>query len=100
MNTNELKNVSVSSATMREEDLIPAFISAIRAIDDTIELQLSSKLDYIECEMAKEGYFESDDSQYDLDWLFDTLDSYAPDGFYWSHLGNGSDYGFWGSEEY
>jgi hypothetical protein len=97
MDKNELKNVSVSSATMRAEDLIPKFIAAIRSIEgESIESQLESKLLYIENESAKEGYYESENSQYDLDWLFDTLDALAPERFYFgSHPGNGSDYGFW-----
>lgn len=98
--SNNLENMSVSSATIRPKDLIPAFISAIRTIDTTIESQLSSSLDYIENEMSKEGYFKSEDSQYDLDWLFDVLDSYAPDDFYFgAHPGDGSNYGFWMCED-
>jgi len=100
MDKNELKNVSVSHATMRAEDLVPAFVSAVRAIEgESIESQLESKLAYIENESEKDGYYESEDSQYDLDWLFDTLDALAPDGCYFgSHLGDGSDYGFWECE--
>lgn len=97
----ELENMSVSSATMRAEDLIPTFIAAVRAVEgESIESQLESKLAYMESESAKDGYFESEDSQYDLDWLFDTLDALAPDGFYFgSHPGDGSDYGFWQCED-
>jgi hypothetical protein len=97
---NNLQNVSISHATMRPEDLIPCFISAIREIDTTIENQLSTKLDYIESEAEKDDYYESEDCQYDLEWLFDALDSYSPNGFYFgSHPGDGSDYGFWECEE-
>lgn len=98
--TTQLENTSVSQATMRPEDLIPSFINAIRTIDTSIEPQLSRKLDDMEVDMQEDGYFESDDCQYDLDWLSDVLDSYAPDGFYFgAHPGDGSDYGFWQYEE-
>lgn len=98
--TTQLENTSVSHATMRGEDLIPAFIAAIRAIDTTIEPQLAGKLTDIESDMQADGYFETDDSVYDLDWLFDKLNDMAPDGFYFgAHPGDGSDFGFWQCED-
>lgn len=98
--TIQLENTSVSHATMRTEDLIPAFIAAIRTIDTSIEPQLSGKLTDIESDMKVDGYFESDDSVYDLDWLFDKLNDMAPDGFYFgAHPGDGSDFGFWQCED-
>ena len=97
---NTLKNVSVSINTMRREDLIPAFVATLWAIDSTMENPLASQLRGIEADMEQAEYYESEDSQYDLEWLFDTLDMYAPDGYYFgAHPGDGSDYGFWAHEE-
>jgi len=97
---NTLKNVSVSINTMRREDLIPAFVATLWAIDSTMENPLASQLRDIEADMEQAEYYESEDSQYDLEWLFDTLDMYAPDGYYFgAHPGDGSDYGFWAHEE-
>ena len=101
MNIEDWKNVSLSEATMRPEDLIPAFILGIRQIKPEMESQLSSKLDMIEYDMKVAGYFETEECEYDLEWLFDTLNELAPEGCYFgSHPGDGSDYGFWEFEEY
>jgi len=49
----------------------------------------------------KEDYFRSDQCEYDLEWLFDALQEYASAYFYFgAHPGNGSDYGYWLSEEF
>jgi len=74
---------TVSHATMREEDLIPTFLYEI------------------EERMASDNYFESDDAPEDLNALFGALGEYAPEFFYFgAHPGDGSDYGYWLSEEW
>ena len=108
MDINELKNVSLSKATMRPEDLMPVFIYAIRQIDPDNKILMDS-MNKLEETMYKEDldgnilskeYYESEDCQYDLDYLFDTLDELSPKGYYFgSHHGDGSDYGFWKCEE-
>jgi hypothetical protein len=99
MNEDELKNVSLSEATMRPEDLIPCFIYAIRQIDPDNK-PLMDSMHELEVVIQDELYFESEDCQYDLDYLFDTLNELAPEGYYFgSHPGDGSDYGFWECEE-
>ena len=41
-------------------------------------------------------YYDSEESYYDLDYLFDTLNEIALPYFYFgSHPGDDSDYGFW-----
>ena len=100
MNRNDLKNVSLSHGTMRPEDLNPCFISAIQEIDpENKPLQDSMYLLAIALEI--DDYFETEDCQFDLDYLFDVLNSLAPDGYYFgSHPGDGSDYGFWKCEDF
>lgn len=95
----EIKNQSVSCATMRPEDLIPSFIDAVKVIDPD-NRPLMASMAQLESDMQKDGYFDSEDCQFDLDYLFDTLNMLAPDGFYFgSHPGDGSDYGFWECED-
>src|ERR1039458_1517376 len=51
--------------------------------------------------MEKDEYYASEDADYDLESLFDALEAYAPEGFYFgSHPGDGCDYGYWLSEDY
>jgi len=48
-----------------------------------------------------EGYYESDESEWDLDALTDALNEYAPDHFYFgSYPGDGADYGYWLSDSF
>lgn len=85
---------SVSHATMRNEDLIPAFTSELRWLGHR-----SKELTRIERAMGAPGYFETENAYNDLEWLFDALDSHAlPYMCFGAHPGNGSDYGFWISD--
>jgi len=86
-------NESVIHGTMRSQDLIPAFLEVIK---DTPE--------YLQMCQSMPSYIQDDN---DCEWwdnegqdltqeLFDTLDAYAPDGYYFgAHIGDGSDYGYW-----
>jgi hypothetical protein len=108
---------SICSATLRPEDLIPAFVEALDdckqelslslATDATAEQQQAtvrevSRLDdllaNIERKLNGPDYF-SDPAQewgWDLDELTNELESFAPPYCYFgSHEGDGADFGFW-----
>ena len=97
---------SIISGTMRKEDLIPEFVSALRSLGcKSLELKaIESRLadndalqdsDYSETA----DYYNSEESDWDLESLFDMLQAYAPDYIYFgAHPGDGSDYGFWVSD--
>ncbi|MFA5340329.1 MAG: hypothetical protein WC332_00990 [Clostridia bacterium] len=97
---------SISSGTMRNEDLIPDFVWELKSLAKSCKWNKAYKKEHlalcarIEKEMEKEGYFDSDDAVYDLNEdLFNALDQYAAPYFYFgSHPGDGADYGFWLSE--
>lgn len=85
---------SIISGTMRPEDLIPSFCESLRELGHR-----SKELTRIEKAQNKAGYYESEDSAHDLEYLFDMLNFHAMPYFYFgSHVGDGSDYGFWLSE--
>jgi hypothetical protein len=85
---------TVSEATMRPEDLIPAFCSELRYLGHR-----DKELSRIEKDSQREGYYDTEDAGYDLEFLFDVLDEHAlPYMYFGAHPGNGSDYGFWVSE--
>jgi len=91
---------SVSTATMRPEDLIPEFISEVRRQRRPVKGHRAAALD-IERRSRKAGYFRTEDADHDLDQLFDMLDAYAPPYFYFgSHPGDGADYGYWLSDSF
>ena len=85
---------SISHGTMREEDLIPCFVSALRGLGHR-----SKELSRIERELKTKDYYFYDNAIYDLEDLFNMLQEHAPDYVYFgSHPGDGSDYGFWVSD--
>jgi hypothetical protein len=114
---------SISSGTLRNEDLIPAFISALEDVwndlatsapegfDATEEAKAQSTritnlLADVERRMigedgeTSEDYFESEDSQWDLESLQSMLEEFAPPFCYFgAHEGDGADFGFWLSHD-
>lgn len=85
---------SVSTATMRNEDLIPSFCEELRYLGHR-----SKVLTGIEREVNKvntDKYYESEESSFDLESLFDMLNAHSlPYMYFGSHPGDGADYGFW-----
>lgn len=91
---------SISSGTMREEDLIPAFLSELQSQKPCKQAH-KKLIREIEARMESENYYESEDedSTFDLEALFDALNEYAPPYFYFgAHPGDGADYGYWLTE--
>lgn len=100
---------TVSHATMRNEDLIPRFM------DELIKLghhsngeayrtmrSIAGRIKKAVNDWEKHGkYWQSEDASHDLEWLFDALNEHAKDYFFFgAHPGDGSDYGFWLSEDF
>ena len=102
---------SVSSGTMRPEDLIPSFLwelkrqRPLKREHGKLCTAIRRRIDYD----AKHGigYWSTDapgeasgiHAQDDLASLYDALDAYSPPYFYFgAHPGDGSDYGWWLSE--
>jgi len=89
---------SVSSGTMREEDLIPAFETVLDAAGVPYE-----RPEAVNRLLAGEAL--GDDDWAAVGWylneeLLDALNDVAPEGCYFgSHPGDGADYGFWSMDE-
>lgn len=111
---------SVSSGTMRTEDLISAFMDALDVIREEISLPgpttetteetearkaEAQKIDFLlggiedmmtVAEDEGRDYYETEGSEFDLEELIETLNYYAPLYCYFgAHEGDGADYGFW-----
>ena len=95
---------SVISGTMRDEDLIPAFVDVILDIDPNNELALEvqERFDNVDADDADAPSFVyfGIESQQDVEWLFDELNELCdiPYAYFGAHPGDGADYGFWISE--
>lgn len=87
-------NTSVSHGTMRRQDLIPSFIDIIQDTPEYVQLMHAIPCHASENEKAE--WWDSEDAIHLLESLFDTLNDYAPEGYYFgAHPGDESDYGFW-----
>jgi hypothetical protein len=104
-----MRTGTVIHATLREEDLIPAFLKvALECIRDKSgppeltkrRVDIRVKLKYIERSLKGKNYFNTETSGADIEDLFNILDELAPKGCYFgAHVGDGSDFGFWPVEK-
>ena len=96
---------TVIHGTLRACDLVTAFLDVIKDTPEYLQIMMSNAeyLSVITDPTADEtdARWESEDMTYFLnEELFDVLDSYAPDGYYFgSNIGDGSDFGYWKCEE-
>lgn len=99
-----LKNQSISEATHRYQDLVPAFLDILDNLDPDAVFQF--KRNYPELEKA----LENDDHEFwsgsneEANWLieelFEELNIQAPENFcFGAHPGDGACYGFWGCQD-
>lgn len=94
---------TISHGTMRHEDLVPAFLPVVKEL---VKWRRPDGADMIQTARAvREGIrkiealtlpLSDDDAEWVMEWLFDTLDYLAPEGWHFgAHEGDGADYGFW-----
>ncbi len=89
---------SVISATLRDQDLIPAFegVLDIAGVDYDRPASVDNLLlgeSLTDAEMEEVGFYLNET-------LFDLLNGIAPAGTHFgSHPGDGSDFGFWEADE-
>jgi len=96
---------SVCHATLRPQDLLPAFLDVITETPEYVQLVILSRIiptgiiESFGCD-AEDPWWDSDECLGIMGELFDVLNNYAPEGYYFgSHPGDGSDFGYWKLEE-
>ena len=92
----------VSKATLRPQDLIPAFLSALRERDEAAyaQIMINNALPTHALEDEEADWWKSEDAHFLLEDLFETLNATAEEGEYFgAHEGDGSLFGFWPVEE-
>jgi hypothetical protein len=89
---------SVIAATLREQDLIPAFEGVLDTAG--VEYERPQSVDKLLLDQPLSDNEQEEVSCYLNETLIDLLDEIAPEGTYFgSHPGDGSDFGFWEDEE-
>ena len=99
---------SISSGTMRPEDLIPCFASELESLMKNREPSGAMSADWrdsfaklISEAEAIEDFYECEDAGDILAELFDALQAFAPPyAYFGAHPGDGADYGFWLGEDF
>jgi hypothetical protein len=95
---------SISSGTMQEKDLIPAFLDELEYhVRQGKKRGYLKEINRIRRAVDKDiddSYFHSEDASFDLEYLFNSLNDFAAPYFYFgAHPGDGADFGFWLSED-
>lgn len=91
---------SVSHGTLRPQDLLWTFLDILKDTPEYAQLTCSNVIPSHAKEDEDAGWWE-EEASYIMESLIETLNSYAPEGYYFgTHPGDGSDYGFWKTEEY
>lgn len=87
---------SVSSGTMRPEDLLSAFEYECRTYGGRTGRKLACEYDRLTEEQVR-----GEEGMYLLEEMFDLLNEVAPAyGYFGAHPGDGADYGWWLSEDF
>lgn len=93
-------NETVVRATHRPQDLVPAFLDVITNTAEYAQLVVNNAIPSYAMDDDDAEYWDSEDCMFFLDDLFNVLDQYSPDGYYFgAHPGDGSDFGYWKNEE-
>lgn len=90
---------SISHGTMRPQDVLPALLDALREYDEDAYSQCMNLIPAHAAEDENADWWTEEAPDH-IDALFNALNDCAPSGLYFgAHPGDGSDYGFWMSEE-
>ena len=91
---------SISTGTMRYDDLLPTFADELERLNKLAKTGIAGGNTNAIEDARKVTDFDSEETQWTMDELFDYLNDYAPPyAYFGAHPGDGSDYGFWLSED-
>ena len=99
-------NESVIRATLRPQDLIPAFLHVIKETPEYVQI-IQSNIPELSIIFDPTPFNDNDERWGDEyihyflnETLFDVLNLYAPEGYYFGAIeGDGSDFGYWKNQQ-
>ena len=97
---------TVIHATLRHEDLIPAFLEFLKDMGKNTIVPLSKwpalgkRAKALKAEVAELKDLESEEAFWVLEDLYNAINEFLPEGYYFgAHEGDGSDFGVWEIEK-
>jgi hypothetical protein len=96
-NGNEMALGTISEGTLREQDLVPAFMSTLRVVCPECWETANDEIPDAALSDDDHPWWNTAHCQDVLyEGLLDPLDEYAPEGYrFGPHEGNSSDFGYW-----
>lgn len=95
----QTKQRSISHGTMRPQDVLPILLDTLRECDADAYAQCINLIPSHASEDDDAAWWSEEATEH-IGAIFDALNDCAPLGLYFgAHPGDGSDYGFWMSEE-
>lgn len=93
---------SVSHATHRPQDLLPAFLGTLKVVSPEYYAIVIEEFHWLEDGDTEDNpFWETEECADLINSLIETLDQFAPAGMYFgAHEGDGSDFGYWKSSDY
>src|SRR5690606_15513977 len=87
---------TVIHGTLREEDLVPAFLEELKTLDPDRAASYFERIPAEALEDEDHIWWQTGEALWMVEELFDVLNEYAPPYVYFgANEGDGSDYGFW-----
>ena len=87
---------TVIHGTLRTEDLVPAFLEELKALDPDRAAYYVERIPAEALEDEDHIWWQTGEAMWMVEELFDILNEYAPPFCYFGALeGDGSDFGFW-----
>lgn len=89
---------TIIRGTHRRSDLIPVFLGILQDAPESLQTGFYIPIHAWDNENVE--WWDSEEAEHLMQELFNTLDKFAPEGYYFgAHPGDGSDFGFWKLEE-
>lgn len=89
-------NETVIRATLRPFDLFPTFLEVIKDTPEHDAIMTNNPILTSAFTDEENIFWDSDECTYVMEDIFNSLNLYAPDGYFFSaHEGDGSDFGYW-----
>ena len=90
----------VDYASLRSQDLLPAFLECLIGIDQDFIAETYCEIPYEAQFDDLHEFWGSENCVWIMECVEDRLNEYVPEGYYFgAHPGNGSDFGVWRYED-